>query len=125
MQHALQRARQRQATGSANHDLVGGELDVNVVRQRLDDHALRRGEHVEFDEILLVDEAACRPEAGHHQELIADLGIRQAMQPVWAIEGDADAGARRADQIARDIERVGRIDDRIADGQAPPALPPA
>jgi hypothetical protein len=40
VQYALQRARQCQAAGAANHDLLGGQFHMQVVRQRRDDHTV-------------------------------------------------------------------------------------
>ena len=55
VQHALQRARQRQTARPADHDPLGGQFDVQVIRQGRDHDALRRGERVKFDEVMLVD----------------------------------------------------------------------
>ena len=92
---------------------------MQVVGERLDDDALGRSQRVEFDEVLLIDEAAGRRKAGHDQKIVADLRIADAMQLMRLVERDGDAGARRTDQVAGDIEGVGRIGDGVADGHAP------
>jgi len=75
MQDALQRVRERQTAGPAHHDLVGGKLDAEIVGDRLDHHALGRGERAEFDEVLLLEDAARRGKGGDDKDVVADLGI--------------------------------------------------
>jgi hypothetical protein len=119
VQHALQRARQRETAGPADHHLVGGHFDVQVVRQRRDHDPLSRRQRMKFDEIMLVDKAANRRQTGHDPKRVADIRIANAVQAMSVLGIDGDACAILTDQIARDVERAGRIDDCVADGDAP------
>ena len=119
VQQGLQRCRQRQSVGAADDELVGRELDIEVVGERIDHHALGRGQRAEFDEILLVDEAARRRQGGDDEQAVADVGIGDAVHLLRRLEGNGDARAIGADHVADDIERAGRIEDGIADLDRP------
>ena len=111
--------RQDQAGRPSEHDLVGGQLGADVVRERLYDHAVGRGERAELDEILALDEAARRRERGRHHQDVAGLGILEPMQPARVVERNGDAGARRSDDAAADAERPRRLDHLAAERDAP------
>ena len=78
-----------------------------------------RGKRVEFDEILLVDEAARRRQRGDDVEHVAGFRIDEPVHALRLVEPDRNAGAVRSDQVAGDVDRVGRIDNRVADGDGP------
>ena len=120
VQHALQRTRQRQTAGPADQNLVGGQFDMQVIRQGRDHDALHRRECVKFDQVMLVNKAAHRAKTGHDPKRIADVRVASAVQPMRVLEIDGDAGAILTDQIARHVEGAGRIGDRFTDRDAPP-----
>ena len=120
VQHALQRTRQRQTARPPDHGLVGGQFDMQVIRQGRDHDALRRRERVKFDEVMLVNEAAHGAKAGHDPKRVADVRVANAVQAMRVLEIDGDAGAILTDQIARHVERAGRIGYRFTDCDAPP-----
>ena len=82
--------------GPRDDDLVGGELGVEIVGERLHDDAVGRGERAELDEVLGLDEAARRPERRHDQQRVAGVGI------VEPVELGAD---RRTESVM--LERAG------------------
>ena len=74
---------------------------------------------MKFDEVVLIDEAPNRRQGGHDPKRVADIRIVNAVQALSVLEIDGDARAVLADQIARHVERAGRIDNLIADRNAP------
>ena len=82
-------------------------------------NALRRSQRMEFDEILLVDDAARRRQRGDDEQRVADVGIGDPVNVPGVLEGYRDARAVGADEIAGELERAGRIDDGVADIDGP------
>ena len=76
---------------------------------------------MEFDKILLVDDAARRRQRGDDEQPVADVGIGDLIDVFRVLELNGDARSIGPDQIAGEVERVGRIDDGVADIDRPHA----
>ncbi len=76
---------------------------------------------MEFDKILLVDDAARRAKRGDDEQPVADVGIGDLIDVFRVLELNGDARSIGPDQIAGEVERVGRIDDGVADIDRPHA----
>ena len=110
---------QNQAAGARDDDLVGSEFDREIVGERLQRDAVGRGQRIELDVFLRFEKSARRPERGHHQQRIADLGVGEAMQLTRLVERDGDARAAAGQHLAHRAERLGRLEHHVSDDHRP------
>ncbi len=86
-------ADKRQPMRPRDNDLVGRQRRSQVVGDRLHDHALARRQRAQFDEMLVLEEAARRPRRGDDHQTVADLRVAQMVDGARPVERDDDVGA--------------------------------
>ena len=111
--------RQRQAAGPADDDLVGRNLDRDVVGVRTDRDAVDRFQQRQLDEILPLDEAANRRRRRDHQEVSPASGSTSRCSRPGLDQRHGDIGMRRIDDVAHRHQRLGRRAHGIGEGQLP------
>ena len=92
--------RQRQAAGPAEDDLVGCNLDGDIVGVRMNRDAVDRFQQRHLDKILPLDEAANRRRRRHHDQGIAHLGIDEPVQTPRIGQRHRDLGMRRIGDVS-------------------------
>ena len=112
-------ARQREAAGPRHDHLVVAHFRDDIVGARLDDYAVGRHQRVEFDELLRLEETACRSERRHHEQRVANFGVGEAMKLRGRVERDGSARPPAALRDANDAERLRRLEHHVADDNRP------